>query len=804
MKEIPISVVMPVYNGAEHLRVCLDSILSQTFRDFELLIVDDGSTDNTCEIIESYDDARICLVRNKHDYIASCNLLLSEARGKYIARMDADDIMMPDRLAYQYEYMESHPEIDILGGGMQYFGDSAGVYVPNYIGYISIDMFVDSCPLAHPTIMLRRQSFIDANIKYESEYIYAEDYNLWVQALKSKLIVVNVEHILIKYRISKKQISCLHATEMNKVAKRIQKEICCWQIQNEIKWALKEPVKLPCSSNLLTVIIPFLNEKDEVKITVEEVRRTAGDEVDIIVINDCSYDGYSYGKELSKYNVFYILNKERKGVAASRDLGVRLCNTPYFILLDAHMRFYDNVWHKHIVKELCIDNRQLLCCQTKFLCKHLQTGMVEVMSDCPQTFGAYSPFNKKRIWPDITWNLNELSCDEIKENIPTVLGAGYATSKYYWTYLRGLEGLRNYGSDESYISFKVWLEGGKCVLLKNVVIGHVYRNNAPYQILRKDSIFNQLLISKLLFPQSMFCKTLALAMNEDRHLVETFIEYYNEERAHIDALRKYYCSIFKRKIEDVLFLHYNCRNIDINAIKSYLVYLPDIYKLIKEHQNISDNIYEGNSGFVLWLCHYSRFTNNICYDELASLLWEKIEEHTLQHRYPWGFKYGISGIGWCALYLWSNGMLETYPKKLIDYIDEQLVVIEPNKCHDMSFETGISGVFAYLCFRLRFGVLKWSEEKMREWCKVALQMIDSQNDIVQIYYALLFFFICKYGYDVTDLKPTLGDWAKYPMCFPKNRKYWDLSISNGVLGTSIAFMNLYKLINKKIYEDEIK
>lgn len=116
MEERPISVVMPVYNGAKHLRECLDSILSQTFGDFELLIVDDGSTDNTCEIIESYNDARICLIRNKHDYIASCNLLLSEARGKYIARMDADDIMMPDRLAYQYEYMESHPDVSVTGG----------------------------------------------------------------------------------------------------------------------------------------------------------------------------------------------------------------------------------------------------------------------------------------------------------------------------------------------------------------------------------------------------------------------------------------------------------------------------------------------------------------------------------------------------------------------------------------------------------------------------------------------------------------------------------------------------------------
>ncbi len=95
MNRIPISVVMPVYNGAAHIRECLDSILHQTFHDFEVLIVDDGSTDNTCDIILSYNDSRIRLIRNRHDYIASSNLLFAKAKGKYIARMDSDDIMIP-------------------------------------------------------------------------------------------------------------------------------------------------------------------------------------------------------------------------------------------------------------------------------------------------------------------------------------------------------------------------------------------------------------------------------------------------------------------------------------------------------------------------------------------------------------------------------------------------------------------------------------------------------------------------------------------------------------------------------------
>lgn len=116
-KHVPsISVCMVTYNASPFLRECLDSILSQTFSDYELLIVDDGSTDDTVDIIRSYPDRRIRLIRHRHDYIASLNLLYNNALGKYIARMDADDIMVSDRLQAQYEYMEAHPETDTWAG----------------------------------------------------------------------------------------------------------------------------------------------------------------------------------------------------------------------------------------------------------------------------------------------------------------------------------------------------------------------------------------------------------------------------------------------------------------------------------------------------------------------------------------------------------------------------------------------------------------------------------------------------------------------------------------------------------------
>lgn len=120
MKKYPeISVCMPVYNREDYINECIDSILHQSFQNFEIIIVDDGSTDNTCAIIKSYQDSRIKLVKNRHNYIESTNLLFELAQGKYIARIDSDDIMLPKRLETQYFFLEEHPDIDILGEVMK-------------------------------------------------------------------------------------------------------------------------------------------------------------------------------------------------------------------------------------------------------------------------------------------------------------------------------------------------------------------------------------------------------------------------------------------------------------------------------------------------------------------------------------------------------------------------------------------------------------------------------------------------------------------------------------------------------------
>ncbi len=778
-----VTVCLPVYNASAYLRECIDSILGQTFPDFELLIVDDGSTDESADIVRSYADPRIRFFMRSHDYIGSLNFLLAESRGKYIARMDADDVMMPDRLKMQFEYMEEHPDVDILGGGAHCFGDENLTVTPFHDGPMRLEMFMRGCALMHPTVMMRRSSVEKHHLRYDREFIYAEDYQLWVRALEVGLYVTNIEHPVIRYRVSPSQISSVHREAQKKAAQKVQRGITQWQMRNEAEWALPKPYRLPDSSNRLTVIIPFLNEKEEVERTVRSIRETVGSAVDILVINDASYDGYPYGKQLSPHGVCYVLNSERQGVAASRDMGVRLCRTPYFLLLDAHMRFYDNKWAERIVSELEADDRQLLCCQTKFLYKEPGKTEVSVQEKCPLTYGAYCPFGPKSVWPDIEWNLKEFHPGSNKEDIAVVLGAGYAASKRYWTYLHGLERLRNYGSDEAYISFKVWLEGGRCVLLKDVVIGHIYRNSAPYIIQNKETVYNQLLIARLLFPQSLYCRAWVRAVRQHGALVAEVSQDFARHKTSLRRLRSYYRSIFTRGVYDILPLHVSRHGIEAvtaDAVGELLHRLPDIYERSQQVAPVGDGLYEGRAGRILWLCHYSRHTGEASYEEQAAGMWAEMEQAVFQHRLPWGFRYGLSGVGWCALHLWLNGMLDDYPAELIAEIDRQLALLLPDADGDLGFETGLSGVFPYLCLRLCVGQPDWPASLVRKWCRLASRVQNGVCDETALYYARFFQTLQKAGCEMADRYAFHPDWVTATLFLPANSEFWDFSLADRV------------------------
>jgi glycosyltransferase involved in cell wall biosynthesis len=218
---------MPAYNAGDYISESIESILSQTFDNFELIIIDDGSTDNSRDIVKSYHDSRIILQENPHDFIRSLNTGIELSKGKYIARMDADDIMLPNRLEIQYRYMEDNPETDVCGSWMEAFGQgSYPMKLPVKHEDIQAKMLFHNC-LFHPTVMLRRESISGLpsfpNI-YRQEFIYAEDYKLWTDLAMAGLHFANIPEILVKYCISETQSTSRFASRMYNSSIRTQSE----------------------------------------------------------------------------------------------------------------------------------------------------------------------------------------------------------------------------------------------------------------------------------------------------------------------------------------------------------------------------------------------------------------------------------------------------------------------------------------------------------------------------------------------------------------------------------------------------
>ena len=202
-----VSIVMPVYKTAPYLREAVDSILSQTFTDFELIVLDDCSPDNAEEILDNYTDPRI--VRYKGEKNAGLsnvlNVGIGMARGKYIARMDSDDLSMPERLQIQVDYLEAHPDIDLVSVGMQLFGAKEEVWLreqdPEKVKIIALF----HSPILHASSVWRKDSFEKHGLRFRQEMVPAEDYDLWTRALVKGLRLVNLRQVLYKYRIHPEQ-----------------------------------------------------------------------------------------------------------------------------------------------------------------------------------------------------------------------------------------------------------------------------------------------------------------------------------------------------------------------------------------------------------------------------------------------------------------------------------------------------------------------------------------------------------------------------------------------------------------------
>lgn len=533
-----ISVLIPTYNAEKTIRECIDSIISQDFDDFEIFCVDDGSEDDTLSIIKEYAQnySNVRYLENDHMGISeSLNYGLYEVIGsEYTVRIDADDIMAENRLKHQYQYMESHPDIDILGSGAELFGNINYTLRPieGEMIYTKDNLYQLEDSILHPTVIMRNSSIKKMDWFYSDYFHYCEDTEFWVRCQKNGLKVCKEPTVVIKYRISNNQVS-------NK-NKKIQQE--------GVKLIEKCYFSPKISPNgEITAVINFKNEGNNVERTIISIRATASTNIPIVVVNDGSDDGYDYKTALEKYDVDYYEIKKSVGASKARAFGAEQVKTPYFVLLDGHMRVYTHNWDRMLLNALKTHSNSIVCTDSLILYKNSfdvfiinESGEKEEYAN--NKVAPVLQMSKLKEYVPAFQNVRK-EPEELLEEVPCVLGAVYAMSKEWWSYIHGYKGLREWGSEEPLISVKTWLLGGQCLLLHNCKIGHCYRTSATYKKDKPLIEANRLFVASL-FEDNMnkfyddekvvrgekFCEELKSLMDLYKEDIESERQYLKEHQ----------------------------------------------------------------------------------------------------------------------------------------------------------------------------------------------------------------------------------------------------------------------------------
>jgi glycosyltransferase involved in cell wall biosynthesis len=227
MPDPVLSVVLPTYNCERYIAECLESILSQTFRDFEVLVIDDCSTDSTVAIVEGFGDCRIRLLQKPlhSGYTRSLNLGIDCARGEFLARIDGDDICLPTRFEEQIDYLRSNPDVALCGTACISNGEKV-LRQPETHEAIRVKIFFSS-PFFHPTVMGKTSLFLDC--RYDPDFEPAEDYELWSRIVL-KYRTANLPNPLLAYRIHEGQVSirrqALQLSQSHRVRDLLFSQLC--------------------------------------------------------------------------------------------------------------------------------------------------------------------------------------------------------------------------------------------------------------------------------------------------------------------------------------------------------------------------------------------------------------------------------------------------------------------------------------------------------------------------------------------------------------------------------------------------
>jgi glycosyltransferase involved in cell wall biosynthesis len=257
-----VSILMPVYNGGQYLAQALDSIISQSFGDWELILVNDGSTDNSESIIKQYQDDRIFYIKNPENLklIKTLNKGIDYCKGQYIARMDADDICRPDRLKRQVDFLDAHPLCLMCGTSASVIdnnGEKTGkIHNLTDNDYLRISLLFTPS-FIHPSMMIRSETL--RQNRYDEAYKHVEDYELWCRIARQGEIA-NIDAELFEYRWHDSNVSVLH----NKAQDELKEKV----IRNELSRLDITPTDRELYCHKITFQLYRLGNKQDISVDI--------------------------------------------------------------------------------------------------------------------------------------------------------------------------------------------------------------------------------------------------------------------------------------------------------------------------------------------------------------------------------------------------------------------------------------------------------------------------------------------------------------------------------------------------------
>ena len=346
-KNIKVSVLMSVYNTKrEYLIEAIESILKQTLSEFEFIIIDDKSTDGSNEILKQYkeNDERIVLVENENNLglTRSLNRGLKIAKGKYIARMDSDDISLPERLERQYEYMEAHPQTAVLGG-LVFINEKHGLINRGFNQNPEVDriqMMFRNAGVSHPTAFIRKSFLENKQIKYDEEIIKSQDYALWYDVIKNNGVIDCLPEIVLRYRVHDGQISQATSNQMmysNMVTKK-----ALFDFLGEVK---EDTIKLHCS---IADGIPEYNKMDYIHhfsiLRQRNVETKAFDQKEFNNQLSCMWFRLCIKRFKYKHKIDFLISRE-----TLKCVSVSVAKSYYYTYL-RNNKVYENVKKRYILK----------------------------------------------------------------------------------------------------------------------------------------------------------------------------------------------------------------------------------------------------------------------------------------------------------------------------------------------------------------------------------------------------------------------------------------------------------------------